>query len=97
MYLDDGIGGSCSFQRTTEICENMMRDITSAGLTVNLEKSKLKPCKYGTWLGFEIDSKNMMFYVPTEKINSVLSQIDKVLKFETATAREIAKIAGHIA
>ena len=96
MYLDDGIGGSSSFEKTASIREKMLRDLSAAGLTVNFEKSKLKPSRQGIWLGFVIDTEKMMFFAPTEKIRTLLERIQHALKFEYAKARSIAKIAGHI-
>ena len=40
-------------------------DARHDGLTIKLGKSRLTPFKYGNWLGFEMDTKNMMLFVPT--------------------------------
>ena len=75
----------------------MLSDIAAAGLTVNLKKSRLKPAQRGTWLGFEIDTKNMMFFVTPDRENEInFRKIDNTLKSKTTTARKIAKIASLI-
>lgn len=96
MYLDDGIGGSSSATTTALICEKMLRDLSAAGLTINFEKSNLLPMQRGTWLGFVIDTKTMMLFIPSEKIEALLKKIQSALKSKNSTARNIAKIAGHI-
>ena len=67
MYLDDGIGGSSSATTIALVCEKMLRDLCAAGLTINFEKSNFLPMQRGTWLGFVIDTKNMMLFIPSEK------------------------------
>eukprot|EP00111_Clytia_hemisphaerica_P022459 TCONS_00066021-protein len=67
MYLDDGILGCSSFSKMTENRIVILRDLWSAGLTLNLKKSSLKPERQKIWLGFIVDTENMIFEVPEEK------------------------------
>lgn len=96
MYLDDGIGGDKS-GKATKIRDIVISDVNSSGLTINLEKSSLTPETRKQWLGLIIDTKLTMFFVPQIKIEKLIDAIDVILKFETVTARSIAKIAGNIA
>ena len=96
MYLDDGIGGSSSATTIALVCEKMLRDLCAAGLTINFEKSNFLPMQRGTWLGFVIDTKNMTLFIPSEKIEALLKKIQSALKSKNSTARNIAKVAGHI-
>ena len=50
-YLDDGIFGSQYKQETLLMIATVTTDLTSAGLTLNREKSKLFPTQQDVWLG----------------------------------------------
>lgn len=94
MYLDDGICGGSSFDETVTLCNSITRDLSEAGLTINLKKSQLKPVREGIWIGFIIDTNNM-FRVPQEKVSKFLLNINHVLQHSHATPRAISRIAGH--
>ena len=71
-------------------------DLLAAGLTVNMKKSNFYPSHTGKWLGFEIDTNAMKFSVPSKKVASLLHLIGQALNSIYVTAKQIAKIAGHI-
>ena len=48
--------------------ETIFEDLENAGFFINTEKSDFEPKQKGTWLGTVIDTTNMTFSVPSEKI-----------------------------
>ena len=96
IYLDDGICGSPSYERTKEISITVRADLDRHGLTINLLKSVLTPTKTGKWLGFIINTSKMTFSVPPEKISILLSMINLALTSPFSSAKDISRIAGRI-
>ena len=96
MYIDDGIAGESSYSSLIRSRDAMLKDMHSAGLTVNFKKSSLDPEKQKTWLGFIIDTESMKFEVPMSKIQKVESFILEALNGEFLTAREASRIAGSL-
>ena len=96
MYIDDGISGEKSYQKMIEIRKIILRDLWSAGLTVNFKKSSLKPERKKKWLGFIIDTESMKFEVPEEKIRKVLEAISPSVESGFSSARKISRIAGQL-
>ena len=97
MYLDDGIFGSVSYTKSCSHSLLIQNDLKkNAGLTVNILKSDFTPSQTGRWLGFDIDTRQMKFSVPTEKIRLLLVLISKALKSTYINAKQVAKIAGHL-
>ena len=96
IYLDDGIAGGKAYSETQKILCKVKSDIISAGLTLNIEKTKLEPRQKGKWLGFIIDTHTQEFFVPQEKIQKTLSLINTALEKPLNSAKDVSKIAGHI-
>ena len=96
MYLDDGLAGNISKALALLQRNTIIHDLSSAGLTINFEKSHLELKRKHNWLGFEVNTNSMIFTVPKQKISELLFQIASVLVFQRTTARKVAKIAGHI-
>jgi len=96
MYIDDGISSAKTFAQTLEDSLQIRSDLEKAGLTVNSAKSNFVPSQTGSWLGFQIDTRLMKFFVPQEKIDKLSSLLSVTLHQKSFTARSIAKIAGHL-
>ena len=96
LYLDDGISGAYTFNESIKTLYEVLKDLASAGLTINERKSILEPVQTGKWLGFVINTKTMEFSVPEQKIEKLINMIKSVLSSTTTSAKRIAKIAGHI-
>ena len=96
VYLDDGIFGSASFARTTLICSTVLRDLQSAGFTINKDKSIFTPVQIAPWLGFIVNTVDFTFSVPQTKIVKLLKNINLALGSAKVSARTIAQIAGNI-
>ena len=96
MYLDDGIIIAPTSDTAKQICETIRQDLKGAGVTLNEEKTKLEPTRQIEWLGFCIDTSEMTFRVPDNKIKGLLNLIHKAANNQKASARNIARIAGKI-
>ena len=96
LYLDDGIVGDKSFLSTVRIRNIVLKDLFLSGLTVNFKKSHLIPTTSCKWLGFIVDTRKMMFFIPKEKVEELLLNIQNTLTSGYCSARQIAKITGHI-
>ena len=68
----------------------------AAGLTVNLQISNFYPALIGNWLGFDINTEIMKFFVPIHKTEDLLSLLLDLSKSDVASARQVSKIAGRI-
>lgn len=58
LYLDDGISIAASFENASYITNIAIRDLSLAGLTVNLIKLNLTPAQDCIYLGFIIKTKS---------------------------------------
>ena len=96
MYLDNGILASESYNRTKEIARVAREDMEKAGITINTKKSKFEPTQRGIYLGFIIDTQKMEFVAPAEKIDALKVILQEFVTRDTATPKEISRIAGRI-
>ena len=96
VYLDDGIAGDKTISKTNDNFQIIQKDLNCAGLTLNLKKCQLQPTQVGNWLGFCIDTKEMIFSVPAEKITKIRLLVNNALKSEKVNAKQMAKVCGHI-
>ena len=66
------------------------------GFWISWEKCELEPKQRIEFLGTEIDSLKMVFYVPQEKLIKLRKQIKSFLKKEKTTPKEASSIVGKI-
>ena len=96
LYLDDGIFGGKSFEYVKTVSNQIVEDLCSAGLMINVKKSQLNPTHKGQWLGIVMDTVKMEFFVPETKIKKLASIISNALNQSFTTAKVISRIAGNI-
>ena len=70
--------------------------LVSAGFVINVEKSDFNPKTKGKSLGTIIDTIEMAFTVPSEKINKLLADIKNILMQNVLTPKQLAKITGQL-
>ena len=80
IYIDDGIAASRSFEIAKSVRELVRHDLLSAGFVINNEKSDFNPKTKGKWLGTVIDTRELTFTIPQEKIAKLLEDITTYLK-----------------
>ena len=96
IYIDDGIAASRTFELAKTAGELVKNDLVSAGFVINVEKSDFNPKTKGKWLGTIIDTIEMIFTVPSEKINKRLTDIKNVLMQNVLTHKQLTKITGQL-
>ena len=94
LYIDDGIGAKAGKYCAYVAGQEMFHDLSSAGFHINLSKSNFEPTQRGQWLGTIIDTQNMTFYVPPEKLENLKKDIRILLDKGHATAKHLSRITG---
>lgn len=95
-YIDDSLLLGDTIQECNENITETVNMFTKLGFIINEEKSVLKPQKKILFLGFWIDSENMIVTLPTEKVEKLKKEITHLLKQKCTTIREVSKILGLI-
>ncbi len=100
-YLDDLIVMAASKEQLLSHMEVVKRDLEALGLTVNWAKSRWEPQQRGEWLGVTIDTVKGVYEITTEQLSRLQRELatfisDTVEKGSRMSARQMAKLAGHI-
>ena len=96
VYLDDGAGIEFSNQSARQASKMTRRLLKDSGFVQNETKSQWEPVRVMTWLGIEVDLNNNTYSITQERIISLLSSINFLLKSPYTSARSLSKIAGKI-
>ena len=96
IYIDDGISGMSSEDKASLAASYIKTDLQSAGWVINVAKSNFNPTQIGKWLGTIVNTKNMTFSVPPEKVAKLKTKINNAMDSESVTARHLASIAGSL-
>ena len=95
-YLDDRLGSQpdkCSAAAAAMI---QKKELDSAGLLVNEEKSHWHPLQVGEWLGLVINTITMSFHIPERKVKKLKSLLRSAIGETSYSYRELTRIAGSI-
>lgn len=98
-YLDDFLWLVSSHSLALSLSARVVSDLARLGLLVNQEKSHLTPTQHLKHLGFIIDTMRMVFAVPEDRRQRLLTVAADLLvraREGRATARLIGRVAGHI-
>ena len=87
IYIDDGIATFRGFEIAKSVCELVRNNLLSAGFVINNEKNDFNPKTKGKWLGTIIDTRELTFTVPKEKITKLLEDITMYLNREFVTPK----------
>ena len=96
IYLDDLIICGKTKSECARATARVLELLTQLGVVINEEKSVLIPSQQIEYLGFEIDSRNMVVRVPKKKLKNVKTEIKKFLNRRTNTSRQAASVIGKI-
>ena len=96
IYIDNGIAASRSFAIAKSVREIVRHDLLSAGFVINNEKSDFNPKTKGKWLGTVIDTRELTFTIPQEKIAKLLEDITTYLNQDFLTPKQLSKVAGQL-
>lgn len=96
IYLDDILLIAESPEKLTQARDTTLFLLQSLGFVINLGKSKLTPCQVLDFLGFQINTQKMTFYLSKEKVTKLKKSCREVLSTKNLTVRELAKITGKL-
>ena len=100
MYLDDGFGRESSFEKTESMANMIKQDLLASGFVPKVEKSCWVPVRVLEFLGNGIDTINNQIYIPSRRIDKVISLIhdiqDCVERKYSIGTRKIASMVGQI-
>ncbi len=97
MFLDDGWGTSSSHSECYQIAQAVKKDLLSAGLVPNAEKSVWYPTQSIDWLGMNWDSETGMLRVIQRRVNNTIDCINETIDLlPQVSARKLAKFVGMV-
>ncbi len=70
--------------------------LVSLGFTLSLSKCQLVPQQRVRFLGLEVDSQQLAFVVPDDKVAALTKLVEGLEGAPQVTARDIARVAGKI-
>ena len=99
-YIDDLLLMARSKEECYQHLWKTLTLLTELGWLINWEKSKLKPAQTQKFLGLIIDSYNMSFRIPRDKLRGLQKDIKETLQAgkrkEWITVRKFARTIGKI-
>ena len=71
--------------------------LARAGWVINLDKGQM-PSQAAVYLGFVLDTKNMVFRLPEEKVAKILDQVGVLITRRKSQhhVREVASVVGKL-
>ena len=95
-FLDDLLIVGRTADETRASVGHVVQVLQDLGFVINYEKSKLEPCTRLKHLGFLIDSDSMTVSLPVDKVDSVKTLCNNMLRQDVDTIRSVAKVIGTI-
>ena len=97
IYIDDMLLMAQTMEEVLMARDTAIYLLQSLGLTINWDKSILQPCKEMRYLGVIVNSTEMTFQVPTDKVSQLTNMCEKVLRPNyRLSLRKLAKIMGKL-
>ena len=95
-YIDDICIVADTAISCAEAVRELAKDLDAVGLVVHPVKSELTPSKKLKFLGFYIDTRNMVVTLPQEKIENFEQKALKLLSKEDVKIRHVARLVGYM-
>ena len=97
LYLDDGLGAAASEADCLWWIARVSQDLASAGLTLNVAKSKMFPSRrIESFLGAEIDSSSGTWSWSAKRCLKLSGLCRSILKAGFSSARDLARVQGML-
>ena len=102
MYLDDGLGGSRTFEEAEWVSDNVKKSLQELGFLIAHEKSEWKPSQIVTWLGFNWHTDTGVLQATSERIERAILALTFVIyqvnvsKNNLVPVRFLASVVGQI-
>lgn len=94
IYLDDILCIGYSYEDCLNCISETVTLLESLGFVINYSKSKLIPNQTRTFLGFELDSREMHLKLPQKKITKIFESVQKLSNKTTISIRDFARFLG---
>ena len=95
-YIDDILLQSDSFHECVKNIDETVTLMDELGLTPHPEKSIIVPTQIIEFVGYVLNSVNMIVTLPQEKVIKIIKQCKEILQKELITIRELAKLIGKL-
>lgn len=76
--IDDSLGGATGVQEASKEMGTQMLVVTALGWLLSGQKCMRKPASEAEYLGFRFDAAAQMIFVPTEKLNRLLGDLQRL-------------------
>lgn len=93
-YLDDFLCIGRTYYECLQNVNATVKLLSQLGFVLNREKSNLKPDKKCKFLGFLLDTENMILFLPDDKKSKIKNKINEFLIRTTCTIRQFARFLG---
>ena len=94
-YLDDFVGIETTKEKAIKAYKYALSTLNYLGLDISAHKCK-PPCQLLTWIGYEIDTKNLIIKIPEDKLEEILVECKKWNINNMVTKKEVQKLAGKL-
>lgn len=94
-YLDDFLGGDKSESGCKENMAIFKDSMEEIGVPLADEKTE-GPCQVLVFLGLELDSREMVVRIPSDKIKEVVEKIQGVISKKSATLKQLQSLIGSL-
>ena len=100
VYLDDILVLGASKEECVCHTQMVTDSLQALGFCLNQKKSVLVPSRRATFLGFELDTSQMTFSLPAEKVRRIARSCRRLANFAQArkfrSLRELSRVLGQI-
>ena len=96
-YVDDNFLQGQEWQDCQDNINATTNVLTSLGYTIHMVKSILEPRQELEFLGFVLNSRDMTIAIKEKKKIKIKSLCDMILRNQTPSIRQVAKLIGNLA
>lgn len=100
IYLDDMLILSRTWAEAICNTQLALDLLTRLGFSVNIPKSSLEPATRAEYLGFVVDSAEMMLFLPAKKLDKLCARIratlNKSARHQLFSPRDLAALVGQL-
>ena len=96
MYVDDGSGAGASLDEAQVVSYRMRTDLEQAGFVAHPDKSCWDPKQVVPLLGFVLNTIAGELSASASRVAKFHVNLEKILGSQWTTARELARLVGHI-
>lgn len=95
-FIDDCYLQAGTYEKCVENVQKTVQLLETLGFIVHKDKSVLTPCKQIRYLGFILNSEEMIVTLPRERIQKIKSACTKLSLKRRFQIRELARVIGQL-